>query len=121
MPGTARVDLIVPNAISPNGYPFEKISKIQLTIISIDNLFLVALTDFNLILPISQLQSNPMKMNNSGTTSEISQHIEDNLDKLLLDVDESTLTKAERNEREIMTYLLKIKNGTPPQRKSGLR
>ncbi|KAI1721248.1 splicing factor 3B subunit 1 domain-containing protein [Ditylenchus destructor] len=42
-------------------------------------------------------------------------------DKLLLDVDESTLTKAEKNEREIMTYLLKIKNGTPPQRKSGLR
>lgn len=42
-------------------------------------------------------------------------------DKLLLDVDESTLSKAERNEREIMTYLLKIKNGTPPQRKSGLR
>ncbi|KAH7724663.1 splicing factor 3B subunit 1 [Aphelenchoides avenae] len=42
-------------------------------------------------------------------------------DKLLMDVDESTLTKAEKNEREIMTYLLKIKNGTPPQRKSGLR
>lgn len=42
-------------------------------------------------------------------------------DKLLLDVDENTLSKAERNEREIMTYLLKIKNGTPPQRKSGLR
>lgn len=36
-------------------------------------------------------------------------------------MDESTLTKAEKNEREIMTYLLKIKNGTPPQRKSGLR
>lgn len=42
-------------------------------------------------------------------------------DKLLMDVDENKLTKAEKNEREIMTYLLKIKNGTPPQRKSGLR
>lgn len=42
-------------------------------------------------------------------------------DKLLTDVDESTLTKEERNEREIMTYLLKIKNGTPAQRKRGLR
>ena len=42
-------------------------------------------------------------------------------DKLLQDVDESTLTKAEKNEREIMAYSLKIKNGTPPQRKSGLR
>lgn len=42
-------------------------------------------------------------------------------DKLLMDVDESTLTKAEKNEREIMAYLLKIKNGAPPQRKSGLR
>ncbi|KAL3090250.1 hypothetical protein niasHS_006702 [Heterodera schachtii] len=42
-------------------------------------------------------------------------------DKLLQDVDESTLTKAEKNEREIMGYLLKIKNGAPPQRKSGLR
>uniref|UniRef100_A0A0N5AXL9 TOG domain-containing protein n=1 Tax=Syphacia muris TaxID=451379 RepID=A0A0N5AXL9_9BILA len=42
-------------------------------------------------------------------------------DKLLMDVDETTLTKEELAEREIMTYLLKIKNGTPPQRKSGLR
>ena len=42
-------------------------------------------------------------------------------DKLLMDVDESTLSKEELAEREIMTYLLKIKNGTPPQRKSGLR
>ena len=42
-------------------------------------------------------------------------------DKLLQDVDENTLTKAEKNEREIMGYLLKIKNGLPAQRKSGLR
>ncbi|CAI5446674.1 unnamed protein product [Caenorhabditis angaria] len=42
-------------------------------------------------------------------------------DKLLMDVDESTLTKEEKNEREIMEHLLKIKNGTPPMRKSGLR
>lgn len=38
-----------------------------------------------------------------------------------MEVDESTLSKEEMIEREIMTYLLKIKNGTPPQRKSGLR
>lgn len=42
-------------------------------------------------------------------------------DKLLQDVDESTLSKTEKNEREIMGYLLKIKNGMPAQRKSGLR
>uniref|UniRef100_A0A915PYR5 TOG domain-containing protein n=1 Tax=Setaria digitata TaxID=48799 RepID=A0A915PYR5_9BILA len=42
-------------------------------------------------------------------------------DKLLMEVDESALSKEELIEREIMTYLLKIKNGTPPQRKSGLR
>ncbi|CAD6188596.1 unnamed protein product [Caenorhabditis auriculariae] len=42
-------------------------------------------------------------------------------DKLLMDVDESTLTKEEKNEREIMEHLLKIKNGTPPMRKNGLR
>ncbi|KAI6241209.1 Splicing factor 3B subunit 1 [Aphelenchoides fujianensis] len=42
-------------------------------------------------------------------------------EKLLEDVDESTLSKAERNDREIMAYLLRIKNGTPPQRKTGLR
>jgi splicing factor 3B subunit 1 len=42
-------------------------------------------------------------------------------EKLLEDVDESTLSKAERNDREIMGYLLRIKNGTPPQRKTGLR
>lgn len=38
-------------------------------------------------------------------------------DKLLMDVDESQLSKEELVEREIMTYLLKIKNGTPPMRK----
>uniref|UniRef100_A0AC35EXJ1 Splicing factor 3B subunit 1 n=1 Tax=Panagrolaimus sp. PS1159 TaxID=55785 RepID=A0AC35EXJ1_9BILA len=42
-------------------------------------------------------------------------------DKLLMDVDESLLSKQEKAEREIMGYLLKIKNGTPQQRKSGLR
>ncbi|KRZ33177.1 Splicing factor 3B subunit 1 [Trichinella pseudospiralis] len=42
-------------------------------------------------------------------------------DKLLADVDESQLTAEEAKEREIMTYLLKIKNGTPPMRKSALR
>ncbi|KRZ79897.1 Splicing factor 3B subunit 1, partial [Trichinella papuae] len=42
-------------------------------------------------------------------------------DKLLADVDESQLTTEEAKEREIMTYLLKIKNGTPPMRKSALR
>uniref|UniRef100_A0A914ZAI7 Splicing factor 3B subunit 1 domain-containing protein n=1 Tax=Panagrolaimus superbus TaxID=310955 RepID=A0A914ZAI7_9BILA len=42
-------------------------------------------------------------------------------DKLLMDVDESLLSKQEKAEREIMGYLLKIKNGTPQQRKAGLR
>eukprot|EP00457_Paulinella_chromatophora_P000527 gb/GEZN01000527.1/.p1 GENE.gb/GEZN01000527.1/~~gb/GEZN01000527.1/.p1 ORF type:complete len:1292 (-),score=288.54 gb/GEZN01000527.1/:359-4150(-) len=40
---------------------------------------------------------------------------------LLDDVDESTLTKEELKERQIMGFLLKVKNGTPPQRKSALR
>lgn len=38
-------------------------------------------------------------------------------DKLLADVDEASLSPEEAKEREIMTYLLKIKNGTPPMRK----
>ncbi|CAJ0582767.1 unnamed protein product, partial [Mesorhabditis spiculigera] len=42
-------------------------------------------------------------------------------DKLLLDVDERSLSKEERNEREIMGYLLMIKNGIPTQRRRGLR
>lgn len=42
-------------------------------------------------------------------------------DRLLVDVDESQLTPEEAKEREIMTMLLKIKNGTPPMRKSALR
>ena len=37
--------------------------------------------------------------------------------KLLEDVDESILGAEEQREREIMTLLLKIKNGTPPMRK----
>ena len=37
------------------------------------------------------------------------------------DEEESSFTKAERIEREIMTLLLKIKSGTPPQRKTAMR
>jgi len=42
-------------------------------------------------------------------------------DKLLVDVDEESLTPEELKERQIMEHLLKIKNGTPPMRKSALR
>ncbi|XP_077979078.1 splicing factor 3B subunit 1-like isoform X2 [Glandiceps talaboti] len=42
-------------------------------------------------------------------------------DKLLVDVDESTLSPEELKERRIMKLLLKIKNGTPPMRKAALR
>ena len=42
-------------------------------------------------------------------------------DKLLTDVDEDALSPDEQKERKIMKLLLKIKNGTPPMRKSALR
>eukprot|EP00794_Sanderia_malayensis_P003634 gene3634-4149_t len=42
-------------------------------------------------------------------------------DKLLVDIDESTLSADEQRERKIMKLLLKIKNGTPPMRKAALR
>src|SRR5699024_2327138 len=42
-------------------------------------------------------------------------------DKLLSDVDEESLSPDEQKERKIMKLLLKIKNGTPPMRKSALR
>lgn len=42
-------------------------------------------------------------------------------DKLLTDVDEEALSPDEQKERKIMKLLLKIKNGTPPMRKSALR
>ncbi|XP_076824683.1 splicing factor 3B subunit 1-like [Clavelina lepadiformis] len=42
-------------------------------------------------------------------------------DKLLVEVDEETLSPEEQKERKIMKLLLKIKNGTPPMRKSALR
>lgn len=42
-------------------------------------------------------------------------------DKLLIDVDENALSPEEVKERRIMKLLLKIKNGTPPMRKSALR
>ena len=41
--------------------------------------------------------------------------------RLMEDVDESALTKDEANERKIMALLLKIKSGTPPQRKTAMR
>lgn len=37
------------------------------------------------------------------------------------DKDESELTPEEAKERRIMTLLLRIKNGSPPMRKSSLR
>ncbi|XP_067649690.1 splicing factor 3B subunit 1-like isoform X2 [Haliotis asinina] len=42
-------------------------------------------------------------------------------DKLLVDVDEESLSPEEQKERKIMKLLLKIKNGTPPMRKAALR
>ncbi|XP_043471076.1 splicing factor 3B subunit 1 isoform X1 [Leptopilina heterotoma] len=42
-------------------------------------------------------------------------------DKLLVDVDEETLSPEDQKERKIMKLLLKIKNGTPPMRKAALR
>ncbi|KAG1676096.1 Splicing factor 3B subunit 1 [Nymphon striatum] len=42
-------------------------------------------------------------------------------DKLLVDVDEESLSLEEQKERKIMKLLLKIKNGTPPMRKAALR
>uniref|UniRef100_A0A7S0WT61 TOG domain-containing protein n=1 Tax=Chlamydomonas leiostraca TaxID=1034604 RepID=A0A7S0WT61_9CHLO len=41
--------------------------------------------------------------------------------KLLQDVDEAELSIEEAKERKIMKLLLKVKNGTPPQRKAALR
>jgi len=41
--------------------------------------------------------------------------------KLLKDVDEAELSAEDAKERKIMKLLLKVKNGTPPQRKSALR
>ncbi|XP_075255786.1 splicing factor 3B subunit 1-like isoform X2 [Convolutriloba macropyga] len=41
--------------------------------------------------------------------------------KLLTEVDEEALPPEEQKERRIMKLLLKIKNGTPPMRKSALR
>jgi splicing factor 3B subunit 1 len=39
----------------------------------------------------------------------------------LQDVDEANLSLEEAKERRIMKLLLKVKNGTPPQRKAALR
>jgi splicing factor 3B subunit 1 len=40
---------------------------------------------------------------------------------LMKDMDESNMRPDELKERKIMKLLLKIKNGTPPQRKTALR
>ena len=37
------------------------------------------------------------------------------------DVDEAELSLEEQKRRKIMKLLLKVKNGTPPQRKTALR
>ena len=40
---------------------------------------------------------------------------------IMVQVDEEQLSVEEMKERKIMKLLLKVKNGTPPQRKSALR
>ena len=40
---------------------------------------------------------------------------------IMAQVDEEQLSVEEMKERKIMKLLLKVKNGTPPQRKSALR
>ncbi|MCL7035560.1 hypothetical protein MKW94_001225 [Papaver nudicaule] len=42
-------------------------------------------------------------------------------DDLLKEVDEETLTPYQQKDRKILMLLLKVKNGTPPQRKTALR
>jgi len=41
--------------------------------------------------------------------------------RLMEEIDDNKITKDEANERRIMSLLLKIKNGTPPQRKTAMR
>ncbi|KAL7483984.1 hypothetical protein ACHAW6_009624 [Cyclotella cf. meneghiniana] len=41
--------------------------------------------------------------------------------RLMQEVDDGALTKEEAKERQIMALLLKIKSGTPPQRKTAMR
>ena len=41
--------------------------------------------------------------------------------KLMQDVDEDSMEKEELKERNILKMLLKVKNGSPPQRKQALR
>lgn len=48
-------------------------------------------------------------------------HYCDFTDSFQVDLDEESLSPEERKERRIMQLLLKIKNGTPPMRKSALR
>eukprot|EP00730_Choanoeca_flexa_P013720 TRINITY_DN5630_c0_g1_i1.p1 TRINITY_DN5630_c0_g1~~TRINITY_DN5630_c0_g1_i1.p1 ORF type:complete len:1239 (+),score=416.89 TRINITY_DN5630_c0_g1_i1:132-3848(+) len=55
------------------------------------------------------------------TLPELKPEDEQHFEKLMQDVDEATLDEDALNERRIMKLLLKIKNGTPPMRKSALR
>ena len=48
-------------------------------------------------------------------------HVARTLFNVMQDVEEEELSAEELKERKIMKLLLKVKNGTPPQRKSALR
>eukprot|EP00051_Salpingoeca_urceolata_P033362 m.20305 g.20305 ORF g.20305 m.20305 type:complete len:1221 (+) comp6133_c0_seq1:150-3812(+) len=52
---------------------------------------------------------------------ELKPEDEQHFQKLMVDVDETTLDPEAAKERKIMKLLLKIKNGTPPMRKAALR
>jgi len=75
-----------------------------------------------------QMEDNKFKIFDSMQSKDAGNHLpflkpEDvqYFSKLLEDVDESMLSSEEQKERKIMCLLLKIKNGTPPMRKSALR
>lgn len=58
---------------------------------------------------------------NGGNLPFLKQEDIQYFDKLLTEVDETTLSVEEQKERKIMKLLLKIKNGTPPMRKAAMR
>ena len=67
------------------------------------------------------LEQLPALPADSGLPGFANKEDEQYFAKLVEEVDETELTAAEAKERRILKLLLKIKNGSPPQRKSALR
>lgn len=114
LPATGYEIIVPPAGYAPIRTPARKLTETPLSAATPGYQMPTEMSVDAYGIPVSQNASDPSL---PAIKPEDMQHFA----ALLQDVDESELDKEQLKERTIMTLLLKVKNGNPPQRKSALR